>query len=118
MGCGRGGGKEEEGDGELRGFQSRSRFSLLTSDFPQLLKPSASDGRRNEEAPPSPRTCCPSSGGGDVCFLQAAKAWARGEPSAGTGRAGFCAAWGQALSSLSLVFLIREIGAKIPVEHS
>ena len=126
---GKGGRKRREGEGELRGFQSRNRFPLLTSDFPQVLKPSsASDGRRNEEAPPSPGTCCPSSGGGevwDVCFLQAAKTWARGEPSARTGRADFwlmpaqpSVAWGQALSSLSLVFLIREIGAKIPVEHS
>lgn len=49
---GEGGRKRREEEGELRGFQSRNRFPLLPSDFPQVLKPPASDGRRNGEAPP------------------------------------------------------------------
>lgn len=47
------------------------------------------------------------------------------EPTEGTGRLGFClipalagVAWGQALASLSLIFLVCEMGAKIPGEHS
>lgn len=68
-----GGRKRREEEGELHGFQSRNRFPLVTSDFPQVLKPSASDGHRNEEASPSPGTCCPQFRGGDMCSPQGRK---------------------------------------------
>lgn len=116
--------KRREEEGELRGFQSRNRFPLLTSDFPQVLKPSASDGCRNEEASPSPGTCCPQFRGGDMCFPQGAKVQALGKPTAGTGGAGSCLTparpcrLGAGVVFSQPCLLMRETGAKIPVEHS